>query len=356
MVAVAAAPALALNWLVADQLGTPRMVIDQTGALANVKRHDYLPFGEELFQSQGLRTTALGYTGDTIRQKFTGHERDPETGLDYMKARYESSLQGRFVSADTVAGSPSAPQTLNLYAYVSNNPLRYTDPTGHMLSDIGVYQTSNPEVARLTERAEDQGIKNWLGGHRAPTTPEPPAPQTPKYPPVTPAEVNVVFGGQAFESVQTEIVSSIVEIANRQACSDAFKAYDLTIPCDVVKSGKLRVAGVAALYQDNAQQLLGLSTQEVSDSKTQFRKQGGLLGSGFFKTLTAERAYPSVPLAIFNPSQVRNPDFGGLRAVVTHTFIHLGGQRGDRSARPHDLAKFRRYAHIINACRQPLVE
>ena len=37
-----------LQWLVSDQLGTPRMIIDEAGTLANVKRHDYLPFGEEL--------------------------------------------------------------------------------------------------------------------------------------------------------------------------------------------------------------------------------------------------------------------------------------------------------------------
>ncbi len=38
-----------INWLVADHLGTPRMIADQTGSLAGIKRHDYLPFGEELF-------------------------------------------------------------------------------------------------------------------------------------------------------------------------------------------------------------------------------------------------------------------------------------------------------------------
>jgi hypothetical protein len=60
-----------INWLVADQLGTPRMIFDKTGWLENVKRHDYLPFGEELAVGQGLRTTGLGYSGDTVRQKFT---------------------------------------------------------------------------------------------------------------------------------------------------------------------------------------------------------------------------------------------------------------------------------------------
>jgi hypothetical protein len=38
-----------LRWLVSDQLGTPRMIFDQSGSLANVSRHDYLSFGEELF-------------------------------------------------------------------------------------------------------------------------------------------------------------------------------------------------------------------------------------------------------------------------------------------------------------------
>jgi len=76
-----------INWLVTDQLGTPRMVFDKTGALANVKRHDYLPFGEELSDGQGLRSTTPGYGAvDSVRQKFTSQERDNETGLDYMHA------------------------------------------------------------------------------------------------------------------------------------------------------------------------------------------------------------------------------------------------------------------------------
>src|SRR6185436_7346161 len=66
-----------IQWLVTDHLGTPRMVVDQTGCLANLKRHDYLPFGEELLAPAGGRSTAQGYTlGDAIRQQFTQQERD----------------------------------------------------------------------------------------------------------------------------------------------------------------------------------------------------------------------------------------------------------------------------------------
>jgi RHS repeat-associated protein len=123
--------ATGVQWLVSDQLGTPRMIFDKTGSLANMKRHDYLPFGEELFAGQNGRTVQQGYTGDIVRQKFTQKERDNETGLDFFEARYYASAQGRFTSADDPKYSLAVdPQTWNLYEYVRNGPLTRTDPTG----------------------------------------------------------------------------------------------------------------------------------------------------------------------------------------------------------------------------------
>ncbi|HKY29698.1 MAG TPA: PA14 domain-containing protein, partial [Pyrinomonadaceae bacterium] len=123
---------VAFEWLVTDQLGTPRIILDKTGSLATTRRHDYLPFGEELFAGMGGRTTALGYTSDTIRQKFTSKERDGETGLDYFIHRYYSSMSGRFTSADVPFADQweSNPQSWNLYTYVGNQPLSFTDPLG----------------------------------------------------------------------------------------------------------------------------------------------------------------------------------------------------------------------------------
>jgi len=70
--------------------------------------------------------------------KFTGKERDAESGLDYFGARYDSSSLGRFETPDWSAkpqGVPYAflndPQSLNLYSYLRNNPLSKTDPDGH---------------------------------------------------------------------------------------------------------------------------------------------------------------------------------------------------------------------------------
>jgi RHS repeat-associated protein len=119
-----------VHWLVADQLGTPRMILDQSGSLANVKRHDYLPFGEEIASSISGRS-GYGYGGgDGVRQEFTSKERDNETGLDYFGARYYSSTQGRFTSPDLLSGRPGSPQSWNSYTYSINNPLKYVDPDG----------------------------------------------------------------------------------------------------------------------------------------------------------------------------------------------------------------------------------
>jgi RHS repeat-associated protein len=121
-----------VRWLVPDHLGTPRMVADETGSWANIKRHDYLPFGEELFAGTGGRTAALGYAGDGVRQQFTQQERDFETGLDYFKARYYSPVQGRFISVDPSGKSinKANPQTWNRYSYTYNNPVTMVDQNG----------------------------------------------------------------------------------------------------------------------------------------------------------------------------------------------------------------------------------
>jgi RHS repeat-associated protein len=60
----------------------------------------------------------------------SGKERDTESGNDYFDARYFGSSMGRFLSPDPLGGHLELPQSLNKYAYVMNNPLIMTDPTG----------------------------------------------------------------------------------------------------------------------------------------------------------------------------------------------------------------------------------
>ncbi len=123
-----------LKWMVTDHLGSTRMEANKSGSLAGIRRHDYLPFGEELVASTGAQRGGIGYEPPptNVRQRFTGHERDDETGLDFAQARYFSSVQGRFTSADLPFADQyeEDPQSWNLYAYVRNNPCSNNDPTG----------------------------------------------------------------------------------------------------------------------------------------------------------------------------------------------------------------------------------
>jgi RHS repeat-associated protein len=62
---------------------------------------------------------------------YTGQRLDGSAGLLYYGARYYDPALGRFIQPDTLVPEPGNPQSLNRYAYVLNNPLKYTDPTGH---------------------------------------------------------------------------------------------------------------------------------------------------------------------------------------------------------------------------------
>jgi RHS repeat-associated protein len=128
-----------------DTLGSTRMVTDGSGNV--VARHDYLPFGSELPAGYGGRNAAWG-TADATSQKYTGQERDAETGLDYFQARYMSSAQGRFMSADPsgdFVASTANPQSWNMFSYVLNNPFRFVDPSGRacVYSGSGDYGDPN---------------------------------------------------------------------------------------------------------------------------------------------------------------------------------------------------------------------
>jgi RHS repeat-associated protein len=129
-----------------DHLGSTRVVTNAAGAVTEA--YDYFPFGEEMGAGNGGRTTAMGYSpagGEKL--KFTGKERDAETGLDYFLARYYSGAQGRFTSVDPIWITKERmldPQRLNLYGYGRNNPLRYIDPDGMDIT-LGRCDLGSPE-------------------------------------------------------------------------------------------------------------------------------------------------------------------------------------------------------------------
>ena len=88
------------------------------------------------------------------RYRYTGKERDDSSGLYYYGARYLAPWLARWISPD----SAGAVDGLNLYVYVGNNPLKYTDPTGHCINTI-----SNDEFFKRINKDKTSELNIWVG-------------------------------------------------------------------------------------------------------------------------------------------------------------------------------------------------
>jgi RHS repeat-associated protein len=118
------------EYFLTDALGSVRQLADNTGAVTLAK--SYQPYGTPL--------TATG-SGASI-YGFTGEQQDP-TGLTYLRARYYSSAQGRFLTRDTWGGDTNRPMSYNRWNYGYGNPVKYTDPAG--LSPLALFRKGNPK-------------------------------------------------------------------------------------------------------------------------------------------------------------------------------------------------------------------
>ncbi len=128
----------AVHFQLSDPLGSRRV---QTGAVGGWQaQFGTLPFGDEF---QEYINTANQFADDATEHHFTGKELDQESGNDYFFARYYNSSMGRFLSPDWSASPEPVPyanldnpQSLNLYAYVMNNPLSRADADGHFWQEL----------------------------------------------------------------------------------------------------------------------------------------------------------------------------------------------------------------------------
>jgi RHS repeat-associated protein len=134
------------TYFLADQLGSTNLLVNST--LSSVLTTQYLPFG-------GTFKTSGTVDND---HKFTGQRLDADSGFYYYVARYYDSLAGRFITPDAYVQNPFDPQTLNRYSYVRNNPLIYTDPSGHsffgsvgnFFEDIG-HKLTHPTLRTVSQ-------------------------------------------------------------------------------------------------------------------------------------------------------------------------------------------------------------
>ncbi|MGH9788092.1 MAG: RHS repeat domain-containing protein, partial [Candidatus Acidiferrales bacterium] len=164
-----------VSYFFSDHLGSSRIVTDSSTV---VEDSDFYPFGAERVVVDTLNNN----------YKFTGQERDSESGLDYFIARHYGFTLGRFLQPDEFAGGPvdvfssndplppsplpyaliTNPQSLNKYSYAYNNPLLYIDPNGHDVKEYlllvsGPNQVPNaphpgiPDASILGEKVTTRG-------------------------------------------------------------------------------------------------------------------------------------------------------------------------------------------------------
>ena len=127
-----------VSYLHADHLNSN---VRTTGAVSTGPQY-YYPFGA--VRSSNVVTTPY---------RFTGQREEEALGLYYYGARWYDPELRRFIQPDTIVPQPGNPQALNRYSYCLNNPVKYTDPTGHAIPiDMEGYLLENPVTGNVMVR------------------------------------------------------------------------------------------------------------------------------------------------------------------------------------------------------------
>ena len=120
-----------LYYTYTDHLGSVVAMSDTAGGVVSGSLARYDPFGN--YRTKPATTV----NPDISDRGFTGHKQNNtgsnDLGLIYMNARYYLPEVGRFISADSIVPEAEEPQSYNRYAYAQNDPVNFTDPTGHCI-------------------------------------------------------------------------------------------------------------------------------------------------------------------------------------------------------------------------------
>lgn len=106
-----------------NHLGSAALELDGSPGAKLISYEEYHPFGTTAYQARNAAVKSAAK-----RYRYTGMERDEETGLEYHSARYYLPWLGRWLSSDPIGIGDG----VNVYAYARNKPINFLDKTGHL--------------------------------------------------------------------------------------------------------------------------------------------------------------------------------------------------------------------------------
>ncbi len=139
-------PAQLIRYQLSNHLQSAALELDDNGQI--ISYEEYYPYGSTSYQA------VRNQTETPKRYRFTGKERDEETGLYYHGARYYAAWLGRWTAADP-AGMVDG---VNLYGYVRNNSVRRLDPTGQTGIEVSP-SFELPKAAALSPAPKAKGAQ-----------------------------------------------------------------------------------------------------------------------------------------------------------------------------------------------------
>jgi RHS repeat-associated protein len=314
----------ALTWTATDWLGSERVRTDSSGNL--IGAFESLPFGNG-------QVTLSGSDNDNIH--FTGKERDVESGLDYFGARYYSSSMGRFSIPDPSGlayADQSNPQSLNLYSYALNNPLKNTDPTGLYCYYGSTAEDSGDASQYDFHSSEGECTAADENGNKGEWVPDP----------TTTVNVNAETGDTDTLSVFTGNTGNVQNQTTQSSHTTGCPAVP-TAPSGVSVNENMQIAKLSYLFQPPPFNQLWFRDMVnyggVWDYKTQGAQYENFGNFNYGATGTAAGAPPFTLRRAAGRAQrghAGSPQFGGDPGSLPSIFLNPGGGTAPYGDDPND--------------------
>jgi RHS repeat-associated protein len=295
----------------ADWLGSERVRSRVSGLACETITN--LPFGD----AQNMSFTN-GCTGDVSPLHFTGKESDPESGLDDFPARYYSPIAGRWMSPDWAANAVAVPyanfgkpQSLNLYAYVGNDPVDGEDPDGHQDGAPDMYKSLQQSADAAEKAYEDQINKVQEQSNDAKNGEPDPTNLADSSAPQPQPLVNINAG---------DVQAKTIEAANDglDFATDIENWIEPTGGGAVIKDGlqgNYKSAAVGAVFV-----MMGLGKEEQATSQIHHIASNKAIKSGF--TAKFEKIFARAGMTLEDDAnKIAVPGHAGRHAVEYHEYV-----------------------------------